>query len=151
MIPHGFVANNKEAAQAALNAGSDMDMESRSYRDHLAVLVNEGKVPLALVDDAVRRVLRKKFELGLFDDPFRFSNADREKNALNNPAHVQAARDMAKRSIVLLKNEGSLLPLPKAGKKIAFIGPLVKEVKQNLGFWSIEMPDDSSYIVSQWQ
>ncbi|MFN4313815.1 MAG: glycoside hydrolase family 3 N-terminal domain-containing protein [Chitinophagaceae bacterium] len=151
MIPHGFVANNKDAAEAALLAGSDMDMESRAYRDHLVELVKENKVPLNLVNDAVRRILRKKFEMGLFDDPFRFSNPEREKKALNNPDHEKAARDMAARSIVLLKNEGNILPLPKKGKKIAFIGPLVKEVKQNLGFWSIEMPDDSSYIVSQWQ
>jgi beta-glucosidase len=151
MIPHGFVANNKDAAEAALLAGSDMDMESRAYRDHLVELVKENKVPLNLVNDAVRRILRKKFEMGLFDDPFRFSNPEREKKALNNPEHEKAARDMAARSIVLLKNEGDILPLPKKGKKIAFIGPLVKEVKQNLGFWSIEMPDDSSYIVSQWQ
>lgn len=151
MIAHGYVANNKEAALSAIMAGSDMDMESRSYHQHLAELVRENKVPIAIVDDAVRRILRKKFELGLFDDPFRFSDPGREKQALNNPAHEKAARDMAARSIVLLKNEKQLLPLPLKGKKIAFIGPLVKEVKQNLGFWSIEMPDDSSYIVSQWQ
>ena len=89
--------------------------------------------------------------MGLFDDPYRFSNAEREKQALNNAAHVKAAREMAAKSIVLLKNEGQVLPLSRQTKKIAFIGPLVKEVKQNLGFWSIEMPDDSSYIVSQWQ
>lgn len=151
MIQHGFVKDNYEAALSAITAGSDMDMESRSYKDHLAKLVREKKVPIQLVDDAVRRVLRKKFELGLFDDPFRFSNADREQKALNDPEHTKAAREIAAKSIVLLKNENQLLPLPKTGKKIAFIGPLVKEVKQNLGFWSIEMPDDSSYIVSQWQ
>lgn len=151
MIAHGYVADNKEAAQAAVLAGSDMDMESRAYKNHLAELVIEGKIPVSVIDDAVRRILRKKFELGLFDDPFRFSDAEREKKALNNPGHARAARQMAASSIVLLKNEGDILPLPKKGKKIAYIGPLVKEVKQNLGFWSIEMPDDSSYIVSQWQ
>jgi len=150
MIQHGYVRDNYEAALSAITAGSDMDMESRSYKNHLAQLVKEKKVPVALVDDAVRRILRKKFELGLFDDPYRFSNEEREKQALSNPAHTKAARDMAKKSMVLLKNENNLLPL-SADKKIAFIGPLVKEVKQNLGFWSIEMPDDSSYIVSQWQ
>lgn len=151
MIPHGFVANDYEAAQAAMLAGSDMDMESRVYKNHLAQLVKDKKVPVTIVDDAVRRVLRKKFELGLFDDPYRFSDAEREKQALNNPGHVKAAREMAAKSIVLLKNEGNILPISGQTKKIAFIGPLVKEVKQNLGFWSIEMPDDSSYIVSQWQ
>ncbi|MBL7740901.1 MAG: glycoside hydrolase family 3 C-terminal domain-containing protein [Chitinophagaceae bacterium] len=150
MIQHGFVKDNYEAALAAIRAGSDMDMESRSYKDHLAKLVKEGKVPIALVNDAVKRILRKKFELGLFDDPYRFSNEERERKALNNADHAKAAREVAAKSIVLLKNENNLLPLSKQTKKIAFIGPLVKEVKQNLGFWSIEMPDDSSYIVSQW-
>ncbi|MFT3677868.1 MAG: glycoside hydrolase family 3 N-terminal domain-containing protein [Chitinophagaceae bacterium] len=151
MIQHGYVKDNYEAALSAITAGSDMDMESRSYKNHLAQLVKEKKVPMALVDDAVRRVLRKKFELGLFDDPYRFSDASREQAALVDPAHTRAARDMAAKSIVLLKNQNQLLPLKKQNNRIAFIGPLVKEVKQNLGFWSIEMPDDSSYIVSQWQ
>ncbi|MET0392202.1 MAG: beta-glucosidase BglX [Chitinophagaceae bacterium] len=157
MIQHGFVKNNYEAALAAIAAGSDMDMESRSYKNHLAQLVREGKVPIVLVEDAVRRILRKKFEMGLFDDPYRFCNTEREQRELNNPAHTKAAREVAVKSIVLLKNDPlpgqtvPVLPLPKHIKKIAFIGPLVKEVKQNLGFWSIEMPGDSSYIVSQWQ
>lgn len=151
MIQHGYVKDNYEAALAAITAGSDMDMESRSYKNHLAQLVKEKKVSMAVLDDAVRRVLRKKFELGLFDDPYRFSDASREQAALSNPAHTRAAREVAAKSIVLLKNKNQLLPLKKQGSRIAFIGPLVKEVKQNLGFWSIEMPDDSSYIVSQWQ
>ena len=151
MIQHGYVKNNYEAALSAITAGSDMDMESRSYRNHLVQLVRDKKVPIALVDDAVRRILRKKFEMGLFEDPYKFSNTEREQRELNNPAHPKAAREVAAKSIVLLKNENQLLPLSKNTKKIAFIGPLVKEVKQNLGFWSIEMPDDSSYIVSQWQ
>lgn len=151
MIQHGYVKDNYEAALAAITAGSDMDMESRSYKNHLAQLVKEKKVSMAVLDDAVRRVLRKKFELGLFDDPYRFSDASREQAELSNPAHTRAAREVAAKSIVLLKNKNQLLPLKKQGSRIAFIGPLVKEVKQNLGFWSIEMPDDSSYIVSQWQ
>ena len=151
MIDHGFVADHKEAALVAINAGSDMDMESRSYRDHLAQLIREGKVKMELVDDAVRRILRKKFELGLFEDPFRFSNAKRQEQQWNNPDHLAAARDVARKSIVLLKNEKQLLPLPKQGKKIALIGPFVKAVKDHLGFWSLEWPDDSSRIVPLWQ
>jgi beta-glucosidase len=103
-----------------------------------------------VVDDAVRRILRKKFELGLFEDPFRYSNAEREKQNMNDPAHTAAARDMAKKSIVLLKNEGGLLPLKKDTRTIAVIGPIGQSVRENLGFWSIEFPD-SNYIVSQWQ
>src|SRR6202000_1149155 len=111
MIAHGYVKDNKEAAEVAIRAGSDMDMESRSYTRNLAALVQEGKVPVALIDDAVRRILTKKFELGLFEDPYRFSDESRERQVLNSPANRAAARVMGKKSIVLLKNEGQLLPL----------------------------------------
>jgi beta-glucosidase len=131
-------------------AGNDMDMESRSYTNNMAKAVADGKVPMSVIDEAVRRILRKKFERGLFDDPFRFCNESREKEALNNPAHAAAARDMARKSIVLLKNENGILPLSKDLKTIALIGPIGKRVKENLGFWSIDF-EDSSYITSQWQ
>lgn len=152
MIQHGNVKNEYEAALSAVTAGSDMDMESRCYRNNLAQGVKDKKVPVALIDDAVRRILRKKFELGLFDDPFRFCDAQREQAALNNPAHTAAARQVAAKSIVLLKNEKNLLPLSKNTKTIAFIGPLVKPKKQNKGFWDVEVPGvDSNFIVSQWE
>ena len=152
MIQHGSVKNEYEAALSAVTAGSDMDMESRCYRNNLAQGVKDKKVPVALIDDAVRRILRKKFELGLFDDPFRFCDAQREQAALNNPAHTAAARQVAAKSIVLLKNEKNLLPLSKNTKTIAFIGPLVKPKKQNKGFWDVEVPGvDSNFIVSQWE
>ncbi|HMX81014.1 MAG TPA: glycoside hydrolase family 3 C-terminal domain-containing protein, partial [Ferruginibacter sp.] len=125
---------------------------SRCYKNNLAQGVKDKKVPVALIDDAVRRILRKKFELGLFDDPFRFCDAQREQAALNNPAHTAAARQVAAKSIVLLKNEKNLLPLSKNTKTIAFIGPLVKPKKQNKGFWDVEVPGvDSNFIVSQWE
>ena len=152
MVAHGYAKDGAGAALAAINAGSDMDMESNAYRDHLAALVQSGKVSAGLVDDAVRRVLRKKFELGLFDDPYRFSDAQREQAALAKPAHRQAARDIAAKSIVLLKNEHQLLPLSRQLKTIAFIGPMVKAVKDNHGFWSVTLPevDYSAFIVTQW-
>lgn len=150
MINHGYVKDNYEAAWKAVMAGNDMDMESRSYINNLSKLVKEGKVPMKVVDEAVKRILKKKFELGLFDDPYKFCNAEREKKEMNNPQHALIARDMARKSIVLLKNENHLLPLSKNTKTIAFIGPVVKRVRENLGFWSIEFPD-SNYIVSQWQ
>jgi len=152
MVNHGYAKDNKEAALAAITAGSDMDMESNAYRYHLAQLVKEKKVPMALIDDAVKRILRKKFELGLFDDPFKFNNEEREQKALSNPEHRKVARAMAAKSIVLLKNEKGILPLSKSTKTIAFIGPLVKEYKQNMGFWSVELPelDYTKEIVSQW-
>lgn len=152
MINHGNVKNQYEAALSAITAGSDMDMESRCYKNSLVQLVKDGKVPIALIDDAVRRILRKKFELGLFDDPYKFCNEAREQAALNNPEHVKVAREAGAKSIVLLKNKNDLLPLSKNTKTIAFIGPLVKAVKQNKGFWDVEVPGvDSNYIVTQWE
>jgi beta-glucosidase len=151
MIQHGFVKDNYEAAKAAVTAGSDMDMESRSYIHHLVKLVKEGKVALPLIDDAVKRILRKKFEMGLFDDPFRFCNKEREQQQWNNPAHLQAARQMAQKSIVLLKNENQLLPLSKNIKTIALVGPFIKSIKDNLGFWSYDWPDDSARIISPFE
>ena len=153
MENHGYVKNKKDAALAAITAGSDMDMEGNAYRYHLAELVKENKVPIALIDDAVKRILRKKFELGLFDDPYKYSNPAREEKELNNPEHRKAARDIAAKSIVLLKNENAILPLSKTTKTIAFIGPLVKEHKQNMGFWAVELPglDYDKEVVSQWE
>ena len=151
MINHGYVKDNSEAALSAISAGSDMDMESRSYKNHLPKLVKDGKVRIQLVDDAVRRILKKKFELGLFDDPYRFCNEEREKREMNNPAHTAAARDMARKSIVLLKNDQQLLPISKQTGSIALIGPFIRAVRDNLGFWSMEWPDDSIKIVSQWE
>lgn len=152
MINHGNVKNEYEAALSALTAGSDMDMESRCYKNNLAKLVADGKIPVSMIDDATRRILRKKFELGLFDDPYRYCDAEREKSALNNPEHPKVAREVASRSIVLLKNDNQLLPLSKNTKTIAFIGPLVKAVKENKGFWDIEVPGmDSNFIVTQWE
>nr|WP_315215215.1 beta-glucosidase BglX [uncultured Flavobacterium sp.] len=153
MVSHGYSKDNKEAALQAITAGSDMDMESNAYRYHLAELVKEKKVSITLIDDAVKRILRKKFELGLFDDPFKYCNPEREQAALNNPEHRKAARDIAAKSIVLLKNENGILPLSKEIKTIAFIGPLVKERKQNMGFWSVELPevDYDKHVISQWE
>jgi beta-glucosidase len=152
MINHGNVKNEYEAALSAITAGSDMDMESRNYKNNLAQLVKDKKVPIALIDDAVRRILTKKFELGLFDDPYKYCNAEREQRELNNPEHPKAARQIASKSIVLLKNINQLLPLSKNTQTIAVIGPLVKAQKQNKGFWDVEIPGlDSTFIVSQWE
>lgn len=153
MVKHGYAADNRDAARAAILAGSDMDMESSAYRDHLAALVKSGQVPRARVDDAVRRVLRKKFELGLFDDPFRYADPARERAALANPAHRAAAREIAAKSIVLLENRDATLPLDTRGKTIALIGPMVKVGQGNHGFWSVKVPgvDYETFAISQWQ
>jgi beta-glucosidase len=152
MVTQGYAKDKKEAAFDAITAGSDMDMESNSYRDHLAELVRENKVPIALVDDAVKRILYKKFELGLFDDPFKFCNSEREQKELNNPEHTKIAREVAAKSIVLLKNKNNILPISKETKTIAFIGPMVKPLRANHGFWALDLKNvDSTYIVSQWK
>jgi len=151
MINHGYAKDNYEAALEAVTAGSDMDMESRSYINNLSNLVKEGKVTMALIDDAVRRILRKKFEMGLFADPYKFCNKEREQQQWNNSENLKAEKLVAEKSIVLLKNEDHLLPLSKQTKTIALIGPFIKAVRDNLGFWSYQWPDDSTRIVTQWQ
>ena len=151
MINHGYSKNNYEAAMHATNAGSDMDMESRSYIQNLKQLVKDKKVTVAVIDDAVKRILKKKFEMGLFDDPYKFSNIAREQQQFNNAAHLQASQTMAEKSIVLLKNNNQLLPLSKQIKNIALIGPFVKAVRDNLGFWSYSWPDDTARVVTLYQ
>jgi len=152
MVAHGYSKDLKAAALAAITAGSDMDMESNAYRYHLAELVKEGKVAVDLIDDAVKRILRKKFELGLFEDPYRYSDQKRADKALSNPENRKAALEVAQKSIVLLKNDNETLPISKNVKTIAFIGPMVKEYKANMGFWSVELPevDYDKWVISQW-
>jgi beta-glucosidase len=146
MINHGYVKDNYEAAEAAINAGNDMDMESRSYINNLAKLVADKKVSVKVIDEAVGRILTKKYELGLFSDPYRFSDADREKRVLNAPEYVEAAKDIASKSIVLLKNEHQLLPLSKTLNSIALIGPLVKSKKEMKGFWALNVGDEKEIV-----
>ncbi|MTH14898.1 glycoside hydrolase family 3 N-terminal domain-containing protein [Flavobacterium sp. LC2016-01] len=152
MVAHGYSKDLKEAAYSAITAGSDMDMESNAYRKNLAELVKEGRVSIDLIDDAVKRILRKKYELGLFDDPYKYSDDKRAEKVLNNPENRKAALEVAQKSIVLLKNDNQTLPLSKNLKTIAFIGPMVKEYKANMGFWSVELPDVDydKWVVSQW-
>ena len=152
LVTHCYSKNDAEAAYSAITAGSDMDMESNSYRNNLAQLVKDKRVPIATIDDAVKRILRKKFELGLFEDPFRYCNQERQDAAINNPEHTKIAREIAAKSIVLLKNERNILPLSKETKTIAFIGPMVKPKRINHGFWAVNLKEvDSTYIVSQWE
>ncbi len=138
MVKHGYAADITDAAQKAINAGSDMDMEGFAYSSSLVQLVKSGKVKAALLDDAVRRILYKKFELGLFDDPYRFSDAKREQEVLNDPSHRNIARDMARKSLVLLKNDKQTLPLNKAAKSIAVIGPLADAHRDLEGGWIVK-------------
>lgn len=135
LIPHGVAADLKHAAVLGVNAGVDMDMEARSYVAFLPELVKENKVSIQVVDEAVRRILRVKFELGLFDDPYRNCNPELEKKNILTPENRKAAYEVAKKSVVLLKNENNLLPLKKDIKTIAVIGPLSDDKQVPLGSW----------------
>ena len=150
MIPHGYARDANEAAEKAIQGGSDMDMESRVYMAQLPKLVKEGKVDAKLVDDATGRILTKKFEMGLFDDPYRFSNEKRQKEQTDNQENRKFGREFGSKSIVLLKNQGNILPLSKTVKTVALIGPFAKETVANHGFWSIAFKDDNQRIVSQF-
>ena len=147
MIDHGYAKDRKHAGELALNGGSDMDMESYIYLEYAKSLLAEGKVTQEQIDDAVRRILRVKFELGLFDDPYRYCDASREKAVTGSQEIVEGALDMAKKSIVLLKNENQLLPLKKKGQKIALIGPLAADKNSPLGNWRIAADNNTAISV----
>lgn len=135
MVNHGVVANEKEAGELAANAGVDMDMQGAVYQRFLAQSVKEGKVAMTQIDDAVRRILKLKFDLGLFENPYKFCDENREKLTLLSKANREAARDVARKSIVLLKNDRNVLPLNK-NQRIALIGPLADDKNNLIGSWS---------------
>ncbi|MGY6648476.1 beta-glucosidase BglX [Wenyingzhuangia sp. IMCC45574] len=147
MIAHGHAKDLEHAAEIAANAGSDMDMESNAYVAYLSELVKNGKVDESLVDDACKRILKVKFELGLFEDPYRYCNEQREQTVIGSKEVLDASLDMAKKSIVLLKNKGGLLPLAKKGKKIAVIGALAADKTSPLGSWRIAAKDSTAVSV----
>lgn len=149
-IAHGYAVDRSDAALKAITAGCDMDMESRCYRDYLKELVGKGVVKMTWIDDAVRRILLKKYELGLFSDPYRFCDRDRQKAQKDNLENRKLARQIGAKSIVLLRNQNNLLPLDKSVRKVAIIGPFAKATVANHGFWSVAFPDDSLRIVSQY-
>ena len=133
---HGVAADDTAAGILALEAGVDIDMVSDIYRRSLPAAVRAGKLPQASVDEAVRRLLRLKYKLGLFDDPYRFCDVERERERTLRPEFRQAAREVARESLVLLKNEGSTLPLAKGKlRRLAVIGPLADSQREMLGNW----------------
>lgn len=147
MISHGYAKDGKQAAEFAINAGSDMDMESYLYVEHLVTLVKEGKVKVATIDDAAKRILRMKFEMGLFENPYKYCNEDIETATVGKKEFLEGVLDMAKKSIVLLKNDKNLLPLNKSGQKIALIGALANDKTSPLGNWRIAADDNSAVSV----
>jgi beta-glucosidase len=147
LVVHGFAEDEEQAAHLAAQAGSDMDMQSSLYLKHLENLVVEGKLAESHIDNAVKRILRVKFELGLFDDPYKYCDETREKETLGKKEHFDAALEMALKSIVLLKNENKLLPLKKEGQKIALIGYLAGDKNSPLGSWRLSSEDDTAISV----
>lgn len=147
MIPHGYAKDSKQAAEIAINAGSDMDMESSAYVEHLVVLVKEGKVKESVIDDAARRILKVKFELGLFDNPYKYCDENRELATVGKLEFQEGVLDVAKKSIVLLKNDNEILPLKKSGQKIALIGALANDKTSPLGSWRIAADDNTAVSV----
>lgn len=147
MVTHGYASDDKHAAEMAVNAGSDMDMESYTFVNSLKSLVEEGKVKESDINDAARRILKVKFELGLFDDPYRYCNLEREKKIVGSKGLHEASLDLAKKSMVLLKNDNQLLPLQKRGLNIAVIGDLADDKSSPLGSWRIAAEDNTAISV----
>ncbi len=150
MQDHGYARDEKQAAEQALNAGVDMDMQGAAYYNNLEDLLAEGKVSENTIDQAVRRVLEMKYKLGLFEDPYRYLDEEREKETLFSPELMDHALEAARKSIVLLKNDPvgnrPLLPLPGALRRIALIGPLADSQVDMLGTWHAS--GDASRVVT---
>lgn len=135
MIAHGFAKDDQDAAQLALNAGMDMDMVGGTFMNTLKKSYDEGKVSIEVINDACKRVLDLKYDLGLFEDPYRYFDEKREKENTYRPDFLEATLDVAKKSMVLLKNKNNVLPLKK-DQKIAFVGPLAADEYHIIGSWA---------------
>lgn len=147
MLNHAMPANEAEAASMGLNAGVDMEMVSRLFNQHGAQLFKDGRLSQATLDEAVRRILRIKFRLGLFEHPY--TDETRERTVMASRENMAAARAVAARSMVLLKNERETLPLDKNIKSIAVIGPLADDPQNPLGSWSGDgKPEDTVTLLA---
>ncbi|GAV01429.1 hypothetical protein RvY_12142 [Ramazzottius varieornatus] len=147
MNAHQYSANDSEAARYALNAGTDMEMNSQCVADHGNQLVQTGKVAMDVIDTAVRNILRAKFRLGLFDNPY--VDEELEQVTILKPEFLQAARTMAAKSFVLLKNERQILPINKNIRRIAVIGALGNTHHETLSHWSGSARAEDSTTILQ--
>ncbi len=147
LINHGVAADKAEAGELAVNAGVTMDMVSGIYNSKLAELVKSGNITESQIDELTKEVLRKKFELGLFDNPYLYNDLSREKETVYSKENREFSRKVAQKSIVLLKNENNILPLNKNIKKIAVIGPLAADKENPLGPWSAKSIPNSAVSV----
>ena len=149
LVPHGVAATNGAAAILGLRAGVDMDMSDRVYIDSIGAAVRASKIPVSLIDSAVRHVLRVKYLLGLFADPYKFSDSTREKQQTLSPERLAAARTAAREAIVLLRNENKTLPLRKDLRSIAVIGALADDRASSLGSWAADgRPEEAVTIIA---
>ncbi len=145
LIAHGYAADERDATLKAFSAGLDLSMQSGFYAEHLPGLVESGQVPMAMLDEAVRRMLRLKQAIGLLDDPYRSLDPAREADTSHIPAHDALSREAARRAIVLLKNEDAVLPLRRHGQKIALIGPFACDRDNIEGCWTL-FGDKARYV-----
>ena len=149
LVSHHVAAGLGDAGILGLRAGVDFDMSDHVYVDSIAVAANAGRVPVSLIDSAVRQVLRVKYLLGLFTDPYKFSDAAREKLYTLAPGHMGAARIAAREGIVLLKNANKALPLRKDLRSIAIIGPLANDSASALGSWAADgRPSEATTVLA---
>ncbi len=146
LVDHGYAADKKEAAQKGVIAGVDMDMVSNVYGDNIPALLKEKKLSMGQIDDAVRRILRVKFELGLFDKPY--AEEEKESAATLTPENLATALEEAEQSIVLLKNEKNLLPLSREIKTIAVIGNLADSKRDPQGSWNCRGEESIDKVVT---
>lgn len=144
LVAHGYAADDRDATRLAFDAGMDMSMQSGFYAAHLPSLVESGEVSMAALDEAVRRVLSLKAAVGLFDDPYRSLDPEREADLSRRDAHEALARDAARRSIVLLKNDGGLLPL-RCDARVALVGPFARDRDNIEGCWTL-FGDKARYV-----
>lgn len=135
MVNHGVAKDQTDAGIMAVNAGVDMDMQSAAFQEKIKIGITDGRVKMEKIDASVRSILRLKKELGLFDNPYKFSDKQRESNTIMAKEHLDASKDVAKRSVVLLKNSG-VLPLAKKQMKILVTGPLADDKNNLIGAWS---------------
>ncbi|MEP0366899.1 MAG: glycoside hydrolase family 3 N-terminal domain-containing protein [Cyclobacteriaceae bacterium] len=147
LVKHGYASHTKQATVQALNGTVDIEMQSRNYHENIKTLVEEGQVAESAIDDAVRRILTKKYELGLFDNPYRFESKQYIDSVTLSVDHRKIAKEAAKRSMVLLKNNG-VLPVANSVKNIAIIGPFA-DSKDILGRWSAK--GDTSVAVTLFE
>lgn len=135
MVHHGYASGLQHAGELAMNAGVDMDMQGGVYRKYMKKSIEDGKITIRRLNEAVRYILKMKFKLGLFKDPYKYCDESLEKKVVLNENHLKIARDAARKSIVLLKNKGGVLPLKKS-HRVALIGPLAADEFHIIGNWA---------------